>query len=356
MCSRSTWARARSRPRSSPAAGRSPRRRCARSTTRRLEGGGVEQDPHEWWTAVLAASREALEHAALPAERVIAVKCATQWAVTVPVDRDGEALERRHLVDGHARRRRTCAGSRADRSSVAGYDVRKLRRWLRLTGGAPVLSGVDGLGHVLHLKHDRPEVYAAAHKLLEPADYLNLRLTGRFAASFGTIFPYWLTDNRDPRRIDYDPGLLRIAGLRPGQAPGPRSGGRRRSEHVLPAVAEQLGLAPGTPVMAGACDLQAAARRRRRHRRRPGLLLCGHDVVALLPRAEQADGPAPHARHDAGRAARPLRRRRRAGHGGPLPGVPQGQHPLSRRRRGAARRLRRARAPRRQAWPPAATA
>jgi xylulokinase len=225
--------------------------------THRLEGGGVEQDPHEWWSAVLATSREALEHAALPAERVIAVKCATQWSVTVPVDGEGEALTGAiSWMDtrGAAHVRRVAGGP----VKLAGYDVRKLRRWLRLTGGAPVLSGVDGLGHVLHLKHDRPEVYAATHKLLEPADYLNLRLTGRFAASFGTIFPYWLTDNRNARRVEYDPGLLRIAGLQRDKLPdlvpvdavlGP----------VLPAVAEQLGLAPGTPVMAGACDLQAAA-------------------------------------------------------------------------------------------------
>jgi xylulokinase len=226
-------------------------------TTRELEGGGAEQDPHEWWAAVLAASREALEHAALPAEEVIAVKCATQWAVTVPVDREGEALAGAvSWMDtrGGVHVRRVVGGP----VKVAGYDPRKLRRWLRLTGGAPVLAGVDGLGHVLHLKHDRPDVYAAAYKLLEPADYLNLRLTGRFAASFGTIFPYWLTDNRDPQRIDYDPGLLRLAGVAREKFPdlvpmdsvlGP----------VLPNVAEQLGLAPGTPVMAGACDLHAAA-------------------------------------------------------------------------------------------------
>jgi xylulokinase len=225
--------------------------------TVQLAGGGVEQDPHEWWAAVSAASTEAIEAAALPADAVIAVKCATQWAVTVPVDSEGQALTRAiSWMDarGGAHVRRVAGGP----VKVAGYDPRKLRRWMSLTGGAPVLAGVDGLGHALYLKHDRPEVYGAAHKLLEPADYLNLRLTGRFAASYGTIFPYWLTDNRNAGAIDYDPGLLRIAGLERDKFPdlvamdaviGP----------VLPDVAEQLGLAPGTPVMAGACDLHAAA-------------------------------------------------------------------------------------------------
>jgi xylulokinase len=225
--------------------------------TRELPGGGAEQDPNEWWSAVAAAAKEAVEHAALPPERVVAVKCATQWAVTVPVDRDGKALANAiSWMDtrGGVHTRRAMGGP----VKIAGYDPRKLRRWLRLTGGAPVGSGVDGMGHALHLKHDRPDVYAAAHKLLEPADYLNLRLTGKCAASFGTIFPYWITDNRDARHIDYDERLLAFAGLDREKFPDllPMDG---VVGPVLPGVAAELGLAEGTPVTAGVCDLHAAA-------------------------------------------------------------------------------------------------
>lgn len=226
-------------------------------SVRRLPGGGAEQDPEEWWSAVTAAAREAVERAAPAPERVAGIKCVTQWAVTVPVDAEGNALHdaiswmdtrggpyNRRLMDGPVK--------------IAGYDVRKLRRWIRLTGGVPVLSGVDGLGHVLFLKHERPEVYASAHRLLEPMDYLNLRLTGRFAASYSTIFPYWLTDNRDPSRIDYHPWLLRTAGVDRAKLPDLLPvdavvGG------LLPEAAERLGLAPGTPVLAGSGDGPVAA-------------------------------------------------------------------------------------------------
>ena len=140
---------------------------------------------------------------------------------------------------------------------MAGYDLRKLLAWLRYTGGAPVRSGVDGLGHVLYLQQERPDVYARAHKFLEPMDYLNLRLTGRFAATYGTIFPYWVTDNRDPRRIDYVPALLRYAGVErakfPDLVPVDAVLGALR-----PTVADELGLPAGTPVVAGACDSHAA--------------------------------------------------------------------------------------------------
>ena len=223
--------------------------------THHLPSGGVEQDPDEWWSAVVGAAREALATSGFGAADVRAVRCTTQWAVTVPVDARGRPVGRAiSWMDTrggpHVRR---VAGGR-----LAGYNARKLRRWIRLTGGAPVLGGVDGFGHALYLKHEQPEVYAAADKLLEPADYLNLRMTGVAAASFGTIYPYWLTDNRDPRRIDYDDTLMGYAGIDRAKLPDlvPMDavvGG------LLVDVAAELGLAAGTPVLAGTTDLESAA-------------------------------------------------------------------------------------------------
>ena len=224
--------------------------------TDQLPGGGAEQDPQAWWTAVVDAAREAIKAVAIPPERIVAIKCATQWAVTTPVDEDGNVLHNaiswmdtrggphnRRLMDGPIK--------------VAGYDLFKLRKWVRLTGACPTRSGVDGLAHILFLKHERPEIYARTFKFLEPMDYLNLRLTGRFAASYGTIFPYFLTDNRDPNRIDYDPALLRMAGIDRAKLPDLVPVDAVLGT-LLPEVADQLGLSPATRVMAGTCDGHAA--------------------------------------------------------------------------------------------------
>lgn len=224
--------------------------------TELLPEGGAEQDPGEWWTAAMEASKEALHRASVPPDHVVAVACTTMWAVTVAVDREGNACGRaltwmdtrggpyaRALADGWPK--------------VAGYDARKLIRWIRLTAGAPSLSGVDGLGHILYLKHARPDVYARAHKFLEPMDYLNLRLTGRVAASAATIFPYWVTDNRNAQRVDYDPSLLRIAGVdrdkMPELLPVNSVVGTLR-----PEIADELGLRPATKVVTAAGDSSAA--------------------------------------------------------------------------------------------------
>jgi xylulokinase len=239
----------------------SRRGRVAATAIRAIEmhqipGGGAEQDPEQWWRAVVEAGREALERSGLVPESVVAVRCATQWAVTVPVDAAGRALANAiSWMDtrGGPHVRKLVGGP----LKVSGYSVAKLPRWLRLTGGAPVLSGIDGLGHLLYFKHERPGVYEAAAAFLEPMDYLNLRLCGRCAASGATIYPYWLTDNRDVGRIEYDEALLRRAGVDRAKLPELVPVDAVLGD-LAPAACEALGLGPRTRVLSGLPDSLAA--------------------------------------------------------------------------------------------------
>ena len=224
--------------------------------TQLLPGGGAEHDPDQWWSAAMAAAKSALAAAAVPPERILAVVCTTQWAVTVPVDEGGHAIAKA-LSWMDTRGGRYSRAAADGWPKIEGYAVSKLLQWVRLTGAAPNHSGVDGFGHVLYFKHERPDVYTRTHKFLEPMDYLNLRLTGRFAASYSTIFPYWLTDNRDPNRIDYHPGLLRLAGIQRSKMPDLQPVNAVLGE-LRPEVAAELGLAPGTRVVMGSGDSHAA--------------------------------------------------------------------------------------------------
>lgn len=140
---------------------------------------------------------------------------------------------------------------------VLGYQSRKLLRWIRVTGGAPGLSGRDPVGHILYLRHARPDVYAAAYKFLEPKDYLNLLLTGRCAASTDSIALHWVTDNRDPDRIAYDPELLDMVGFDRSQLPDLRPATDILGP-LMPEPAAALGLPQGIPVVMGTPDLQSA--------------------------------------------------------------------------------------------------
>ena len=142
--------------------------------------------------------------------------------------------------------------------NVQGYGAAKLARWLHATAGIPAHSGKDPIAHILWLKHEEPETYRRAHLFLEPKDWLNVRLTGTAAASFDSIALHWLTDNRRPDRIDYDAGLLRLAGLDRSQLPDLRA-----ATDILgplsPGPAGELGVPAGIPVVAGTPDVQSAA-------------------------------------------------------------------------------------------------
>lgn len=219
--------------------------------------GGGEQNPDDWWQATTTCVRQLLAQAGVDRKRIVAVSCASQWSVTVPVDREGRHLMNAvHWTDsrGAVHARRVMDGW----IKVSGYGLRPLLKWIKLTGGAPADSGADALSHILFIRHERPDIYQRAYKLLEPMDYLNFRLTGRAVASYATVFPYLLTDNRDNTRVRYDDRLIAHCGLDRDKLPDLLPVGSLLGT-IRPEAAEAWDLDPATQVVGGTPDSQAAA-------------------------------------------------------------------------------------------------
>ncbi|HEY3310256.1 MAG TPA: FGGY-family carbohydrate kinase [Anaerolineales bacterium] len=219
--------------------------------------GGAEQSPDEWWQAFLATTHRLVRQDPSRAQSVRAVCCSTQGEGTVPVDKDGNALMNCILwMD-----MRSSALLRAQFKglfNLGGVDLFKVLRWVRLTGGMPSATGKDPAGHMLLVRERFPLVYAKTHKFLNVLDYLNLRLTGRFTATFDSILTSWVTDNRNPDAVRYHPSLLRDSGIDNAKFPEIVP-----CTEVLgalkPEVAVALGLPISTQVVAGAIDNTAAA-------------------------------------------------------------------------------------------------
>jgi xylulokinase len=232
-------------------------RASAATATLNTPDGGGEQDPDEWWRAIGDCVRQVLQQARVPAERIVAVSCASQWSVTVPVDADG-----RHLMNAvhwsDSRGAVHTARATDGLVKVSGYGLVPLMRWIRMTGGAPTQSGADALAHILFIRHERPDVYRRTYKFLEPMDYINFRLTGRAVASYASIYPYLLTDNRDNTRVRYDEGLVARCGLDSEKLPELLPVGSVLGP-IRPEAAKAWGLAPTTCVIGGTPDSQAAA-------------------------------------------------------------------------------------------------
>ena len=219
--------------------------------------GGAEQSPDEWWGAFLSATKRLLARNLVEARMIRAVCCSTQGEGTVPVDQNGNALMNCILwmdMRGAPYLLKQFGGL----INLDGIDLFKILRWVRLTGGMPSPTGKDPAAHMLLVRERFPEIYARTYKFLNVLDFLNLRLTGRFAATYDSILTSWVTDQRAREAVHYDPGLVRDCGIDSAKLP-----------EIVPCtavlgplkkdVAEALGLPSDVQVVAGAIDNTAAA-------------------------------------------------------------------------------------------------
>ena len=220
-------------------------------------GGGAQQRPGDWWSGIVAAARRLLARTTVAVDDIMAVSVTSQWSGTVAIDRGGEPLhDAITWMDSRgAPQVKELVGGRV---TVAGYDPRRLRTFIRLTGGAPAHSGKDSLAHILWLQAERPDVARATWKYLEPKDWLNFKLTGRAAATYDSMVLHWLTDNRDLSRIVYSPELLALSCIAREQLPDMIAA----TDVLAPlsaAAANELGIPAGIPVVGGTPDVQSAS-------------------------------------------------------------------------------------------------
>jgi len=222
-----------------------------------LPGGGAEQDPIAWWNAL----REVVADLgrAHPAHlRAITTICSsTQGEGTIAVDANGEPLTPCITwldMRGAANLRRQFGGV----PSLNGMSVRRIVRWLRLTGGMPSPTGKDPAAHMLLVRDAMPEVYERTATFLNVLDWINLKLTGRTVATVDSILTSWVTDNRRAGRVRYSRALVDDCGIDRAKLP-PIVACTDVIGTLSLSAAEHLGLPTYVQVVAGAIDNSAAA-------------------------------------------------------------------------------------------------
>jgi xylulokinase len=218
--------------------------------------GWAEQDPRDWWRAMGAASRALTASVPDAAGRIAAIGLSAQMGGVVPVDAIGGALHNA-LIWLDTRSADIARELTGGMIRVAGYGPLKLARWLRLTGGAPSLSGKDAISKIVWLRRHRPDLWPRIHKFLDVKDYLLAQLTGRFVTSYDSAHLTWLFDAR-PGRKHWSPALLRQIDLDPARLPD-IAGACDVAGGLSAQAATALGLRAGTPVTVGAGDVAAAA-------------------------------------------------------------------------------------------------
>ena len=137
------------------------------------------------------------------------------------------------------------------------FSIRKLLKFLKITGGAPNVSGRDTISKIYYLKHEHPEIYNNTFKFVDNKDYAIFLATGKFITSIDMAYITWLMDSRKGRFQwspdifeDYGLDMSKMCEIRPTlENLGP----------ITPEFAKNTGLRSETPVINGAGDLLASA-------------------------------------------------------------------------------------------------
>lgn len=203
----------------------------------------AEQNPEDWWQAVCTSTHQLLKATGIRGNDIACVTFSGQMMGCVPLDRQARSLRPAIIwADQRAVEQERWVGER-----VSFEDI------YRITGHR--LSSSYSLHKILWLRDNQPDIYRDAYKFVHAKDAMVARLTGAF-----------VTDPSDASGMNlYDLGqgrwsepILDAAGLDPDQLPDVRPSIDVVGE-VRPAVAGEVGVAAGTPVVIGGGDGACAA-------------------------------------------------------------------------------------------------
>jgi xylulokinase len=199
--------------------------------------GWAEQDPEQWWSAMLAALREVLSGG--DAERVASIGISGQMHSSVFLDRRGEVI-RPALLWCDGRTTRECA----EITERVGGEER-----LRDLASNPALEGFT-LPKVLWLRNHEPAAFERLATVLLPKDYIRFRLTGALATEPSDASATLMYDTA---RLRWSEEILSAVGLPAGIAPAV-GGSSEVLGRVTAGAASVTGLPEGTPVVGGGAD------------------------------------------------------------------------------------------------------
>jgi xylulokinase len=221
------------------------------------KGGAVEQDPDDWWNAIIKTSKKVIDNAQIPIDDIVGVCNTSQWSGTVAVDKEGNHLMN-SIIWMDTRGAPYIEKFNKGLLKVSGYNIRKMLVLLKRAAGGPGFHGKDPISHILFIKNELPDIYNRTYMFLEPQDYINLKLTGKFAASIPSIALHWITDIRDLSNVKLSKKLARMFKVDINKFPKEIKNATDVLGPIKNEVADEIGLNKGTKVVMGAPDVPSA--------------------------------------------------------------------------------------------------
>lgn len=213
-----------------------------------LENGGAEQDPQEWWDAMIATTRRIFAESSITPQQIEGISFCSQAQGLVLVDRDGVPVHRAFSYMDQRATKQIKEGLKFG-LQVEGANVGRLLTCVAITGAAP-LSVKDPPWKYLWLKQNEPENFERVYKWLDVKEYLIARMTGEFVMTYDSAFGTMLYDLKHKC---FSKKICNMFGINYKHLPRLIASTDCAGE-LTQSAADELGLCKGIKVFGGGMD------------------------------------------------------------------------------------------------------
>ena len=211
--------------------------------TSRPQPDWAEQNPDDWWQAIITAVRQVLSDIRGKPVSIAAIGLSAQMHGTVLLDKNEQLLGPAIIWPDQ----------RSHRQVREITDLIGAERLVELTG-SPVATGFQA-ATLRWLQQEQPRQWQQIHTVLLPKDYLRWRLTGNYRTDPSDGSGSLLLD---VRKRGWSAEILAALEIDPAMLP-PVLRSDAVAGQLSPQAAKELGLAAGTPVVTGAGDTPCGA-------------------------------------------------------------------------------------------------
>lgn len=203
----------------------------------------AEQNPLDWWQALIATTQEILQTSGVRAGNIAGIGIDSMGWTFVPVDKAGEPL-----YGALTWQDRRATAEAADLRARSDAD-----RFVQLC--ANPLDEAYSTAKIQWLKNHHPDVYAQTDQFLMCSSFLVRKLTGQNSCDYTHAYGYHCFDMAN---LCWDEGAAEALGIDLAKLP-PLYASCDVVGQVTSEAAAETGLAAGIPVIAGGLDAAVGA-------------------------------------------------------------------------------------------------
>jgi xylulokinase len=204
------------------------------------KAGFHEQNPLDWWSAVVQSTKELLHDATIDSKSIICIAVSGHSLGVIPIGNNGELLSENVPI---------WSDFRAINQAQKFFNHVSEKEWYLTTGnGFP--AHLYSIFKIIWFKDNLPSVYEKTAKFIGTKDYVNYRLTGKLCTDFSYASGSGVYDLK---AWDYKKTYIENSGISANKLPDIVAS-TEIIGNLLPDAAKVLGLSENVKVACGGVD------------------------------------------------------------------------------------------------------